>query len=971
MRNLNRSALRTSVAALAVGSSFGAFAQADSGSIPEEIIITGTSLKGVAPVGATIMTVGRDELESIGAQTVQQVLKTVPAVVGNNTAGQGGFGSFDGSATNAPTIHSLGASASNSTLILLNGHRLPVGGVNHVLGDPNIVAPLALERVEVLADGASSVYGSDAVAGVINFITRRNVDGVEFTAQKGFGDGYDTFTAGVLFGKAWDNGSALISYNYSDRSNLRASDRDYTNWDHTALGGTNQANSNQCRTPAFTDTATGLTYFSPYSGAGLSSAAARDFAASTADCDSRDTYDIVPSELRHNVLVSAQQDLSDRLRLTGDVIYSNRETSRNVQRGSGSNITIYGSGAPAGFSNNPFFVAPAGTGATSGRLNFLADGVLGSGAHQDGTAETLYFRGDAEYQLSDAWSFNIGAIHGRDRSRVENIDYLCGSCLNLAMNGRTSANVNGVPTTVTMVLTPDNAIDPFGNGTSAATKAFLTDSREFTQAIQRMTNVYAKVDGDVFELPAGVVKIAVGGEYIDYGISQDKVSPTQLGPHSANSAFLHLDYARDVKSAYAELFVPLVSPDMNVPGVYKLEMNIAGRVDDYSDFGSTTNPKIALNWEVMDGLRFRGNWGKSFVAPALTSTGANEFGQTAESTFGGAGGAAFDVPYSTYPLAAQIPNCNPTASSCAFNAGGVNNVAGVQVNGGFAGLTAQTGESWSIGADFTPEFAPGLRISVTYWDNNLRGGVTAPSTGLVLSAPDLASRLQVYPNGATPAEIAAAVGTLPQNSPLPTTPIYFIFDFRQGNVVNLDVAGIDFDMNYTFDTERAGSFTIGGAFTRKLKFDGFNGAGGEVFDALGTAGVFTTFQSIKLEARGHLGWDYRNFNSHLYVNYTDGYENRGLFGTDNTGYPVERNSLGIPISGGRPVSSFTTVDLNVAYTFEDLFGFGEAKVYVDVSNLLDEDPPFVNANFAGYSGYDSFNASPIGRVVSVGLRTKF
>ena len=142
---------------------------------------------------------------------MQQVLKTVPAVTGLQSTGQGAFGSADGAGTNAPTIHGLGASASNSTLVLINGHRLPVSGINHVLADPNIVAPLAIERVEVLADGASSVYGSDAVAGVINFITRRKYDGIDATIQRGFGHQYDTFSGGLLAGKTWDSGSVLVA----------------------------------------------------------------------------------------------------------------------------------------------------------------------------------------------------------------------------------------------------------------------------------------------------------------------------------------------------------------------------------------------------------------------------------------------------------------------------------------------------------------------------------------------------------------------------------------------------------------------------------------------------------------------------------------------------------------------------------------------------------------------------------------
>jgi iron complex outermembrane receptor protein len=211
----------------------------------EEIVVTGSTLRGVAPVGSNLVTVGREDIEATGAQTVQQILKTVPSVVGLQSAGQAAYGSFDGAGTNAPTIHGLGASASNSTLLLLNGHRMPVSGINHVLADPNIVAPLALERVEVLADGASSVYGSDAVAGVVNFITRRGVEGIEASVQGGSGDGYGTVNAGILGGTVWDDGSFLISYNYSDRDNLEAVDRDYIRANQTPRGGRNFT-SNRC-----------------------------------------------------------------------------------------------------------------------------------------------------------------------------------------------------------------------------------------------------------------------------------------------------------------------------------------------------------------------------------------------------------------------------------------------------------------------------------------------------------------------------------------------------------------------------------------------------------------------------------------------------------------------------------------------------------------------------------------------------
>ncbi len=179
----------------------------------ETVTVTGTSIRGiVAPVGDNVITVDRDTIEATGANDVQQLMTTIPSVTGFGNPGQGGFGSADGSGTNAPTIHSLGASASNSTLILVDDHRIPLSGLAHSLADPSTIPTIALQRVEVLADGASSIYGSDAVAGVINFITRRNYEGAETDVEYGDGLEYNQFTASQIIGTRWDHGSVMAAY---------------------------------------------------------------------------------------------------------------------------------------------------------------------------------------------------------------------------------------------------------------------------------------------------------------------------------------------------------------------------------------------------------------------------------------------------------------------------------------------------------------------------------------------------------------------------------------------------------------------------------------------------------------------------------------------------------------------------------------------------------------------------------------
>ena len=149
-----------------------------------EIIVTGTSIRGVAPVGSNLISVSTESLAATGAQTVTGALSSVPALSG--ITGQGPTSAFY-----QPSIHQLGASASNSTLVLIDGHRGPTGGTNHTFLDPNIVPNNMLERVEVLAEGASSIYGSDAVAGVINFITRKKFEGFQADGSLVVRDGTD------------------------------------------------------------------------------------------------------------------------------------------------------------------------------------------------------------------------------------------------------------------------------------------------------------------------------------------------------------------------------------------------------------------------------------------------------------------------------------------------------------------------------------------------------------------------------------------------------------------------------------------------------------------------------------------------------------------------------------------------------------------------------------------------------------
>jgi iron complex outermembrane receptor protein len=950
-----------------------------------EIVVTGSSLKGVAPVGSNLISVNRESIEKTNAQTVQQILRSVPAVVGLGSAGQGSFNSASQSGTNAPTIHGLGGSASNSTLNIVDGHRIPLSGVNHSLGDPNMVPVTMIERVEVLAEGSSSIYGSDAVAGVINFITRRKFEGVQFSGQAGFGDNYRTYQAGVVAGTVWERGWVTIGYNYSDRSRLKTADRPFLFADHrqdaidagldlSTTTAQNRANFSTFNCDPASVQPGGTTQIFRYAngtyGNPVSNAQANAF------CDISLAGDQLPEERRHNLMMKAEQEIGDRLTVGADILYSNRKNNQQVSRGQGGTgggavlATVFGPGStPAGGAGqiNPFYTAMPGQTSTSQQVRFSGDALFGPGAEINSGEEHFFVNTHADYELSDKWTVSGLALIGNSSSFVRDTGRLNQSAALLALNGTTNQGASlttvSVPATGLIVtqlpLTTANALDVWNlgaaNRTSSAVRARLTDTTTYRFTRQGIQNFRLQVAGDLFDLPGGAAKLALGGEHIGYTIRQNVAFPNGTGPASSGSSTINLDYNRNVKAAYAEILLPFVGPEQEIPFIHKLDVNLAGRVDDYSDFGSTTNPKIAVNWEPVQGVRVRGNWSKSFVAPALTSFGADGRGTTAETSIAG-GPSNLAVPIAAYPGVNTIPGVSCSTTTCTI---GTPTIQGLQINGGNNEMGPQRGTSWALGVDLTPSFVPGLRLSATFWSNQFTGGVTAPVAGSAVNITGLQPLLRIFPTGATPAQIAEIVGTRPLTTTIPAT-VSYVYDFRQRNVLNLKVQGIDADVRYSHSTSW-GSFSLGTAMSLKTKFDQ-NFGGGPTFSVLNTTGFNGTFPSIRLDLRADAGVTVGDFGANVFVNHTGGYRNFSA----NAITPVVSVG-GVPSgAGGDPVKAYTTADIHFSYNLPESW-MKDGEVFVDVQNLFNTKPPF----YSNAQGFDTFAGNPILRVISVGVRTRF
>ena len=201
-----------------------------------EVVVTGTRVRGAAPVGSTVLTLDRDALEGAGQPTVDRIIKDLPlnfdlGVSENSRAQSGGAGNIVYG--NTVNLRGIGPYA---TLVLVDGHRVTN---NTRSTDPSIIPTLGLERVEVVADGASAIYGSDAVAGVVNLIPRRTLDGTEVFGRFGAATqgGFSEWVTGAAWGKVWDRGQFMLAYEHVDRQNLSGDDRDFFVADQTPFGG--------------------------------------------------------------------------------------------------------------------------------------------------------------------------------------------------------------------------------------------------------------------------------------------------------------------------------------------------------------------------------------------------------------------------------------------------------------------------------------------------------------------------------------------------------------------------------------------------------------------------------------------------------------------------------------------------------------------------------------------------------------
>ena len=1003
MRSTPRSSLLCGAAVIGLSSTWASIAQAQSPAAPvEEVVVTGTSIRGAAPVGSNVIAVDRDAIEASGAMTMQELTSTIPQISGFGTSSKPSEGIVG--IESQPTIHNLGQSSSLSTLILFNGRPMPVQGTL-LAGDPSIIPGIAIQRVDVMPDGDSAVYGSSAVAGVINFITRKNYEGLETDASFGRASHYQKASLALLAGHSWENGGVTFAYEYKSNSTLFQNARGFgASADLRPLGGANFDTVNcSPATIAASSAASANIYMYPYTNPTIGTSTAIT-AAGTAPCDASGTLEYFPSRTTHTFYVDIQQDIGKTsIDFTGGVYYRSSQNKGNPTAVTGTVFGPTGTPPAGGGSRNPFYQGSAATGtAASEFIRWDPTPLLGIlNTSKQGSFDG-YEAITVTREIAYGWNAEVDQIASASFDLSHTDNGFCASCALLALNGTTntggtannsiaSTAVNdpfnlGNITSVTRALTTANALDvwdpPGSNKTSPAVLKELVSDQSSQQTKIWMNDVKVKFDGPLFPLPAGDLKAAIGVEFNQVNDSQDSSGTNAAGSSLVNGSNTNNFLPQSVRSAFLEFAVPVVSPEMGIPLVQKLDVQIAGRVDDYTTVGTTRNPKFGFTWAVIDGLTARGSFGTSFTAPNVTFvSGVGTVGGTTTS---------FTIPstHINYP-----GSWCTTQTVCTTGA----LFPGLSVAGPNPDLKPQTGHNWSAGLDINAgklwTWLDGFSMNLTYWNTIFTNGIQLVSNigaGYV-TTPGLMQYLELAPPGGWTPTSPIVQQYVQQNrltSPLPST-IYWIEHRIRVNGFNIDGEGIDGSFHYFLPTNDWGNFSWGydvsSKFNWRLKGGPATSNNPYVSYLNGRFNTSVIYASA-YEARMSAGWAYDPVTVNLFWNYTAPYwwqTSSGPFACGPAapaapcpqGYPS-----GFPTNlyngGFQRIKPNNTFDLDISVKLPDnwLYGYSNGtRLSLNVRDLLGARPPFFNGG-GGCSGatfcnaMDSFNGDSLQRVISFALR---
>jgi iron complex outermembrane receptor protein len=892
---------------------FGQVALAQEASQPiARVEVTGSSIKRADVEGALpVQMVSHEDIKRSGATNTAELLTTLSS---NSTVGSVNAAEGAGQSTYGLSSASLRGLGASKTLVLVNGRRLGNYATDGTAVDVNSIPLASIDHVEVLKDGASGVYGSDAIGGVINFITRKNFQGVElngYGSASRYGGG-QTKKASVLAG--WgdfdtDRYNITLSADVSKDDAIIGRQREYArnSW-------TNDGFRDQSATPSGA-----LTTYDPVTkpnslgyvpnalntlGKGLGNPLApnncaangSDYDANLGTCrfNSAPYVNLVPEVKRANVGASFRFKLNENTEFFAEGFASRQKTLQEAQ--------------PSPYSNSFLSTDPAFA------LKNITPSIVVSPSSPYYPAAYLASKGITGPVSVSYRAFDGGLRHAEDtsiashlvlgfRGTVKGYDYDVAYTHNSSDITERALSGYQNQTALVSLLSNNNAFNPWAQyqNPALAKQIYATNYvGPVMNAVLRNDALNARISGELFQLPAGAVSFAFGGSLADENLSVNPSQAYQSGDVSGyGGAVLPLSASRNSSAVFAEAIVPIVK---------HLEADLAVRHDRYPN-ASATNPKVSLRWQPVSQLLVRGSYGKGFREPSLPEL----YNQQTLGT----------SPNMTDPV---------TKETGQFNV----------LYGGNRNLAPEKSEQASAGFVIDP--VKGMSIAVDYWKINVNNLVTTLAPSAVVSQ--------------------AAAGN-PQYTGLVTRDAGGNITSIVGTNINagsVKTSGIDIDARWAFlKSSTYGNFglRLNGTYTSKYDLTLPDGTvqksvaatidkNGDALTAVSNGGVI-----MRWKDQLTLDWKRKDWSASLTNNLQSGY------------WDAARADAETPIA--QHVGAFSTWDTQASYS-----GIKNLTLTAGVKNLFNRKPPQVITSGSYFQGgYDPSYFDPHGQTGYVSANYKF
>lgn len=923
----------------------------------QEVIVTGSRIRRVDQETASpILVMDQTTISNSGVQTLGDLLQRIPAVSGaaTNPAVNNGGGTGESNVE----LRGLGA---QRTLVLLNGRRVGIlGNTTTSAVDINMIPMNLIERVEVLKEGAGAIYGSDAIAGVVNFITRKDFNGAEANVEYGQtsrSDG-ERESASLAFGSTGEKFNVIVGGNYNKQDAVSAADRDFSRnalylyGGAVSLGGSSRTPNGRINLPSLDDNGDPVpgTLADDY-GCGSVTRIAGTTGATQADyrCyTSADAYNYQPFNLlitpqeRASLFALGSYQINDNLEAYVEVVHNRTRSGFQIAPlpfDAVADDTIIS----ADNAYNPFGVDFGGVDGVNPNFRTRME-LLGNRHSEVHTDQTLANAGLRGKLFSSEWEWDANAGLGH-MSQGQNIGgYLLKSKLAQALGPtvvdsgtgelRCAAEAGGTPIAGCTPINIFNLDDP---EQVALLQALGTNYR--TDYTYRSQNYALNANGELFELPAGALLGAFGFEYrnqqgaFETDILTRGEAPLYLSCQLAQETCTGDSGARyNVKELYAEFFVPLLK---DMPGVESLNMTAGVRYSDYSreTIGSTTNAQFKVEYRPIADVLIRGSYAEVFRAPTIV-----DLSQAPTQN-----AATFTDPCTGLTQAMVDANSNLALACEGVPRTGTFRQPLSQITGlliGNPNLKPETGDVTTFGVVYDVSQVPGLSFTVDFWKYKIEDVIT--NLDVTYTAEQCA---------ATGDETFC--GLMYRYTSGPNAGEFQVLQQPTVNLGSLKTDGIDFGVKYALRDTPIGTFNLSLDATRINSYESVASPGA---DPQEVAGTYDRQFGNYAKWRGMFGvqWALADIDGLLTVRY---FHSLQLLNPDGAN-PDPNPPLDIP--------SVTYFDLSLGYTFPT-----DTKIRVGGINLTDKDPPILYQNNVLNANTDVSTYDTLGRRWFVSLTQKF